>query len=98
MIAEPSRPVAAGAPSVPRQGDAALRRAAEALEATFLSEMLKSAGFGEARDGFGGGAGEAQFASLLRDEQARAIVAAGGLGIAERIFRALAKGGPDAGA
>ena len=69
--------------------DAALRRAAEELEATFLAEMLKSAGLGRERQGFGGGSGEAQFASMLVDEQARAITARGGLGLAERIFESL---------
>lgn len=69
--------------------DARLLTVARDLEATFLSEMLKHAGFGEARDSFGGGTGEAQFASLLRDEQAKAIAARGGLGLAESIFDAL---------
>lgn len=72
------------------QGDrAALRSAAVALEAQFLSEMLKSAHFGEAREGFGGGAGEAQFASLLRDAQAERLAESGGIGLAEQIFRVL---------
>ncbi len=69
--------------------DAALRKAAHELEASFLSEMLGAAGLGAARESFGGGAGEDQFASLLRHEQARAMVAQGGLGLAESIFEAL---------
>ena len=73
-----------------------LRQTAENLEAAFLSEMLKSAGFGAARDGFGGGVGEEQFASFLRDEQARALVKGGGFGLAESIFEALKRGEPDA--
>lgn len=71
------------------RGDAALRAAAEKLEASFLAEMLKSAGLGTPRDSFGGGAGEAQFASFLREEQARAMTRAGGLGLAESLFEAL---------
>ncbi|UYV39649.1 hypothetical protein N4R57_00125 [Rhodobacteraceae bacterium D3-12] len=48
--------------------------AAQNLEATFLSEMLKAAGFGKSRGAFGGGAGEDQFASFLRDAQAQEMV------------------------
>lgn len=73
-------------PSVPQDKDAALRRAAQDIEAGFLSEMLKNAGMGDAGDSFGGGIGEEQFASFLRDEQARAIAAKGGVGLAEQIF------------
>ncbi len=69
--------------------DAALRDVAEKLEATFLAEMLKSAGFGEARKAFGGGSGEDQFASFLRAEHAKAMVAQGGVGLAESLFNAL---------
>ncbi|MBL9059770.1 MAG: rod-binding protein [Mangrovicoccus sp.] len=69
--------------------DAALRRAAEKLESTFLSEMLRSAGLGETAETFGGGVGEDQFASFLSDAQAETIVTGGGIGLAESIFRSL---------
>ncbi|MHC0051955.1 rod-binding protein [Actibacterium sp. D379-3] len=69
--------------------DVQLRRAAEQLEAGFLSEMLKSAGFGESRDAFGGGAGEAQFTSFLRQAQTEEMVKSGGIGLAEHLFEAL---------
>lgn len=69
--------------------DRALRDAADALEAQFLSEMLKSAGLGETPESFGGGIGEDQFASFLRTEQATAMVRAGGIGLAESIFEAM---------
>lgn len=69
---------------------AALRAVATDLEAHFLAEMLKQAGFGEARQSFGGGTGEDQFASLLRVEHARALADRGGIGLAESLFRALA--------
>ncbi len=72
-----------------RNPDTALHAAAQELEATFLAEMLKSAGLGQSRDAFGGGAGEDQFASFLVDEQARAMVKAGGIGLAEALFNAL---------
>lgn len=76
-------------PTKPSLKDAALREAAQKLEATFLAEMLKSAGMGKTRETFGGGAGEDQFSSFLVQAQAEEIVAAGGLGLAEALFDAL---------
>lgn len=73
----------------PDPEDARLWEAAQKLEASFLAEMLKSAGFGAARESFGGGAGEEQFASFLRERQAEEIVRHGGLGLAESLFEAL---------
>lgn len=69
--------------------DAALREAAVQLEATFLAEMLKSAGLSDAPDTFGGGAGEDQFASLLTRAQAEEMARSGGIGLAETLFQAL---------
>jgi len=66
-----------------------LRDAADKLEAAFLSEMLKAAGLDKAPGGFGGGPGEAQFASFLRDAQAEEMVKHGGIGLAEHLFEAL---------
>lgn len=66
-----------------------MRDAANKLEAAFLAEMLKSAGMGESREEFGGGAGEDQFASFLRQAQAEKMVEAGGIGLAESLFEAL---------
>lgn len=71
----------------PRQ--TAMRAAAVDLEASFLAEMLKSAGLGKVRNTFGGGAGEDQFGSFLVREQAGLIARAGGIGLAETIFKAL---------
>lgn len=62
---------------------------ARELETAFLSEMLGHAGLGETQGSFGGGIGEAQFSSFLRQEQAKAMVDAGGIGLAEMIFRSL---------
>ncbi len=77
----------------------ALRDVARELEASFLAEMLKHAGFGESRESFGGGIGEEQFASLLRTEHARALTDRGGIGLAESLFRALvARSSPTDGA
>lgn len=62
---------------------------AQELEATFLSEMLGYSGMSELQGAFGGGQGEAQFSSFLREEQARLIVESGGLGLAELIFNSM---------
>ena len=85
-------PVAAQPPSRHDQ----LRSKAEELEATFLSEMLAHSGLGEMQGNFGGGEGEAQFSSFLREEQARLIVQHGGLGLAELIFNSMVKAEDDA--
>lgn len=77
-----------GPQSATRQ-DAALRQAAQELEASFLAEMLKSAGVGETPKAFGGGAGEDHFASFMRTEHAKAMAANGGIGLAEALFDAL---------
>ncbi|WP_354667622.1 rod-binding protein [Lentibacter algarum] len=80
-------PVATPAPRPPAEQK--LYIAAQKLEATFLAEMLKSAGFGEARDAFGGGAGEEHFATFLTQAHAEAMVETGGIGLAQSIFEAL---------
>lgn len=64
---------------------------AEELEATFLAEMLAHSGLGEMQGAFGGGQGEAQFTSFLRQEQAKLIVQQGGMGLAELIFNSMVK-------
>lgn len=86
----PATPVKA--PSVT---DATLMEKAQALETAFLAEMLGHAGLGDARDGLGGGIGEEQFASFLRNEQASAMVKKGGIGLAESLFNALTEASHD---
>ncbi len=68
---------------------AVLMDKAKSLEAAFLSEMLSYAGLTGAEGEFSGGIGEDQFASFLRDTQARAIVDHGGIGLAEQLFQSL---------
>lgn len=82
----PPRPPTAAAPA----NEAALRAQAAAFETAFLAEMLAHAGLDGVSDSFGGGIGEEQFASFLRQEQAAAMVRAGGIGLAESVFRSLA--------
>ena len=66
-----------------------IRQSAEALEAAFLADMFKAAHLFAPQDALGGGHGEEQFASFMADIQARAMVARGGLGLADRIAEAL---------
>lgn len=70
-----------------------LRSKAEALEAAFLAEMLRHTGLGEQASSFGGGIGETQMASFLREAQAKAMVTAGGVGLAEMLLRSMAERG-----
>ena len=65
---------------------------AQELEAAFLAEMLAQSGLGEMQGAFGGGEGEAQFTSFLRQEQARLMVEKGGIGLSELIFRSMSGG------
>jgi flagellar protein FlgJ len=87
--ARPYRPAVSAEGSGPGDDLRRLRAAAEGLEANFLSVMLQSAGFGAPREAFGGGIGEAQFASFLADAHAEAMVGRGGIGLAEAIFESL---------
>ena len=64
---------------------------AKELEASFLAEMLGHTGLGESDGSFAGGAGEDQFASFLRREQARLMVEGGGIGLAELIFNSMTR-------
>jgi peptidoglycan hydrolase FlgJ len=81
---------AAPAPSrLPAVDEAALRRAAQDFEAAFLAEMLKPMGAATARQSFGGGIGEEQYASFMLEEEAKAMVRKGGIGLSESIFEAL---------
>ena len=86
---QPASPTPANPPH-----DARLREAALQLEASFLKEMLEAGGLGKPPAAFGGGAGEDQFASFLLEAQATRLARAGGVGLAESLFRAL--GGRDA--
>lgn len=93
MLAPPSLPNLRTdtAPHHPApNGNANPRRdAAEALEASFLAEMLKATGLGEQENGFSGSVGDSQFASFQRDAIAHAIVDKGGIGLADIIEAAM---------
>ena len=84
-------------PTAANDRDAHLMVKAKELEASFLAEMLGHAGMdADAEGSFSGGIGEAQFASFLRQEQAKMMVSKGGIGLAESLFRAMGGGGKDA--
>ena len=86
MLTTPTLPITAP----PNKPDA-LRKQAQALEAAFLAEMLSYTGLDTASESFGGGIGEDQFGSFLREEQAKLMVARGGIGLGESLFRALSE-------
>lgn len=89
MPVDPIQGTSGVPPIVTPAKDAALREAAQQLEASFLAEMLKAAGLGQSRNGFGGGAGEDQFGSFLVQEQALQMVRSGGIGLSEALFETL---------
>ena len=82
-------PQTSGALPQPADRVEKMHKAATQLEATFISEMLKAAKFGEPRSSFGGGPGEAQFASFLRSEVAKDMAANGGIWLGEVLFEAM---------
>lgn len=87
----PERPLRVGptnAPLGPVQ-DAALRQAAEAFESVFISEMLKHTGIADATGPFSAGFGEETFRHLLIREYSNEISAAGGFGLADKIYEEL---------
>lgn len=77
----------------PTKGDllpkSEVRKAAQKLEATFLAEMLKGAGFGTQSNSFSGGVGEDQFASFHRQAVAEEIARTGGIGLADHFMNAM---------
>jgi peptidoglycan hydrolase FlgJ len=77
-------------PQPPDRAEVMMEKAQE-MEAAFLAEMLAHSGLGEQKGSFGGGEGEVQFTSFLRQEQARLMVEKGGIGLAELIFRTLSE-------
>lgn len=66
-----------------------LMEVAHELEVSFLTEFLKYSEPSRENASFGGGVGEQQFGSFLRQEHARLMVQAGGIGLAEQLFNSL---------
>ncbi|RYH01579.1 chemotaxis protein chel [Salipiger sp. IMCC34102] len=88
-IPVPPAPSAPLSPMPGGQQNLKLLKAAQDLEATFLSEMLKAMKFDTVAGGFGSNQGAEQFGSFLRDAQAEKLVQAGGIGLAEALFNAM---------
>lgn len=90
----PSPDLLHGAPVRPGQpqNQEAMRRTAEAFEASFLSQMLKPMFEGLSTEApFGGGEGEAVWRSFLIDAMAQQTVKAGGLGLADSVMAQMIK-------
>jgi len=72
--------------------DAKAWEAAQDFEAQFLSSMLQPMFEGIKADGaFGGGQGEQMFRSLLVDQYAQQMTRAGGVGVAQSVYREILK-------
>jgi peptidoglycan hydrolase FlgJ len=89
-------PLAALAPALPAALSAAgdihakAREAAKEFEAMFLNTMLQPMFSAINSDGpFGGGHATQVWRSMLTDEYAKSFASAGGIGIADHVYRAL---------
>ena len=94
MTAPVGMPASAGASVLPVAGksELAARQTAEQFEAMFLSQFLGQMFEGIRTDGpFGGGAGESVFRDLLNQEYAKTVARAGGVGIADQVYREILK-------
>lgn len=68
--------------------DAQARKTASDFEAMFLTQMFEHMSAGIETGGpFGGGQGEAMFRSLLNQEYAGMLAKAGGIGVADHVYR-----------
>jgi len=70
------------------EGDAKAREIAQEFEAFFISTMLETMSSSlEVDPVFGGGHGEQVYRSMLNDEYGRTFARAGGIGIADSVYR-----------
>jgi Rod binding domain-containing protein len=76
----------------PSAGATRLKAAAQEFEAVLIGKLLEGVGPTPGVVGIGGAAGDV-YGSFLRDEYARLIARAGGLGLADAIERSLAERG-----
>ena len=83
---------AAGKPGLakPQTPQEKARAAAQEFEAVFLNSMFSEMFTGIDGEGpFGGGAGTGVWRSFLTDEYAKSFARAGGIGIADEVYRTL---------
>ncbi|MBM3554905.1 MAG: hypothetical protein FJX47_05070 [Alphaproteobacteria bacterium] len=75
-----------------RYSDNEARKVAQDFESMFLGQMIghMTAGL-KTNPTFGGGYGETMFTSLLHDEYAKQITRAGGVGVADAVYREMMK-------
>ncbi|MCU0837568.1 MAG: rod-binding protein [Rhodospirillales bacterium] len=87
MIDDVTLPMAM--PAIPKTGNpAALRAAAEEFEGVFLAQMLAPMFTAIAAEApFGGGHAEETWRSLQIEEFGKAIARAGGIGLADHVYR-----------
>jgi flagellar protein FlgJ len=83
-------PAALAAPNVTKDVHAKARAAAEEFEAVFLNAMLQPMfTASKTENAFNGGSGGEVWRSLLTDEYAKSFSKAGGIGIADHVYRSL---------
>lgn len=92
---DPTPPTIAARPAGPADRHdtlrSTLRAQARALETAFVAEMLKAAGTVRMQSGLEGSDEVQPFEPFLAEAQARALVAAGGLGLTDSLVAALAR-------
>ena len=88
MIPPSASPPVAGLASA-SEAPAALRRAAEEFEGVFLAQVLGQLTTGLGAPGVSGGGRDDPFASMLRDEYAKAVGRSGGIRLADAVAREL---------
>jgi flagellar protein FlgJ len=83
-------PLGAGAAPANKDVHGKARAAAVDFEAVFLNSMFNEMFTGIDGEGpFGGGAGTGVWRSFLTDEYAKSFARAGGIGIADHVYRSL---------
>lgn len=85
IIANPANSAAA-----PSANEVRARKVAQEFESFFISSLLETMSSGlEVDPMFGGGSGEQVYRSLLNQEYARTFAEAGGIGVADSVYREL---------
>jgi len=70
----------------------AAKRAADAFEAVFLSQMLQSMSAGLKTDGpFGGGFSESIYRSMINEQYAEVMSGRSGIGVSDAVLREILK-------
>jgi len=83
-------PLAPAALNIAGDVHAKARAAAQDFEAVFLNALLQPMFSATKAEGpFGGGTGSEVWKSMLTDEYAKSFAAAGGIGIADHVYRQL---------